>query len=155
MREREKKKTVQDLHILGTNKQTSKISITAPKVHFMMEVINGLNDICTVTGQPWENKLNWIPDSAPATSRDHGIVNSALNPGTGRREKARTENQENEAPLSDPGANWTQDPRRDQCKGKLPLSQPTLQNSPLCNPPKRRRGLRSRRKEKVPLRGAN
>ena len=25
-----------------------------------------------VTGQPWENRLNWIPDSAPAISRDHG-----------------------------------------------------------------------------------
>ena len=24
-----------------------------------------------VTRQPWENKLNWIPDSAPATSRGH------------------------------------------------------------------------------------
>ena len=23
-----------------------------------------------VTGQPWENRLNWIPDPAPATSRD-------------------------------------------------------------------------------------
>ena len=26
-----------------------------------------------VTGRPWENSLNWIPDPAPATSRDHGI----------------------------------------------------------------------------------
>ena len=25
-----------------------------------------------VTGQPWENRLNWIPDPAPAPSRDHG-----------------------------------------------------------------------------------
>ena len=48
-----------------------------------------------------------------------------------------------------------QDPHRDQSKGKSPLSQPASQNSPLCNPPKRRRGLRSRRKEKAPLRGAN
>ena len=111
-----------------------------------------------VAGQPWENRLNWIPDSAPATSRDHGIVNSALSPGTERRKEARTENQENEAPLSDPtypGAKWMQDPRRDQRKGKLPLGQPASQNSPLCNPPKRRRGLRSRHKEKAPLRGAN
>ena len=111
-----------------------------------------------VTRQPWENKLNWIPDSVLATSRDHGIVNSALSPEAERREKARTENQENEAPLSDsadPGANWMQDPRRDQCKEKSPLGQPTSQNSPLCNPPKRRRGLRSRHKEKSPLRGAN
>ena len=108
-----------------------------------------------VTGQPWENKLNWFPDSATATSRDHSIVNSALNPGTERREKASAENQENETPLSDPGANWMKDPRRDQCKGKLHLSQPASQNSPLCNPPKRRRELRSRRKEKAPLRGAN
>ena len=65
-----------------------------------------------VTGQPWENKLNWIPDSAPATSRNHGIVNSALCSGTERREQTCTENQENEAPLSDsadPGANWMQE----------------------------------------------
>ena len=111
-----------------------------------------------VSGQPWENKLNWIPDSAPATSRNHGIVNSALCPGTERREQTRTENQENEAPLSDsadPGANWMQDPRRDQCKGKSPFGQTASQNSPLCNPPKRRRGLRSRHKEKSPLRDAN
>ena len=26
-----------------------------------------------VTGRPWENRLNWIPDPAPATSRDHSI----------------------------------------------------------------------------------
>ena len=111
-----------------------------------------------VTGQPWENKLNWIPDSAPATSRDHSILNSALSPEAERQEKASTENQENEAPLSDsadPGANWMQDPRRDQRKEKSPLGQPTSQNSRLCNPPKRRRWLRSRRKEKSPLRGAN
>ena len=48
-----------------------------------------------------------------------------------------------------------QDPHRDQCKGKSPLSQPASQNLPLCNPLKRRRGLHSRRKEKSPLRGAN
>ena len=111
-----------------------------------------------ITGQPWENRLNWIPDPAPATSRDHGIVNSALSPGTERRKEARTENQENKAPLSDPpypGANWMQDPSSDQRKGKSPLGQPASQNSPLCNPPKRRRGLRSERKAKAPLRGAN
>ena len=111
-----------------------------------------------VTGKPWENKLNWIPDSAPATSRDHGIVNSAFSSGTERREKAHTKNQENEAPLSDstdPGANWMQDPHRDQRKGKSPLGQPASQNSLLCDPLERRRGLCSRRKEKVPLRGAN
>ena len=48
-----------------------------------------------------------------------------------------------------------QDPRTDQCKGKSPLEQAASQNSPLCNPPKGRRGLRSRRKGKSPLRGAN
>ena len=85
-----------------------------------------------VTGQPWESRLNWIPDSAPATSRDHGIVNSALSPGTERRKEAHTKNQKNEAPLYDPtypGANWMQDPRRDQRKGKSPLGQPASQNS--------------------------
>ena len=90
----------------------------------------------SVTGQLWENKLNWIPDSAPATSRNHGIVNSALCPGTERREQTRTENQENEAPLSDSadlGANWMQNPRRDQCKGKSPFGQTASQNSTLCN----------------------
>ena len=29
--------------------------------------------IIIVTGRSWENRLNWIPDPAPATSRDHGI----------------------------------------------------------------------------------
>ena len=80
-----------------------------------------------VTGQPWENKLNWIPDSAPSKSRNHGFVNSALCPGTEKREQTRTKNQENEAPLSDsadPSANWMQDPRSDQCKGKLPSGKP-------------------------------
>ena len=48
-----------------------------------------------------------------------------------------------------------QDPHRDQCKGKSPLGRTASQNSPLCNPPQRQRGLRSRRKEKAPLRGAN
>ena len=48
-----------------------------------------------------------------------------------------------------------QDPRRDKCKGKSPLGQPASQNLPLCNQPKRRRGLRSRHKEKSPLRDAN
>ena len=28
--------------------------------------------IIIVTGWPWENHLNWIPDQTPATSRDHG-----------------------------------------------------------------------------------
>ena len=41
-------------------------------------------------------------------------------------------------------------PRRDQCKGKSPLGQAASQNSPLCNPPKGRRGLHSRRKGKSP-----
>ena len=106
------------------------------------------------TRQPWDNRLNWIPDPAPATSRDHGIVNSALRPGTERRKEARTENKESKAPLSDSiytGANWT----RDQRRGKSPLGQPASQNSPLRNPPKRRRRLSSRRKAKAPLGGAN
>ena len=111
-----------------------------------------------VTGQPWENRLNWIPDPVPATCRDHSIVNSALRPGIKRRKEARTENKENKAPLSGPpypGANWMQDPCNDQRKGKLPLGQPASQNSLLCKPPKRRRGLRSRRKAKMSLEGAN
>ena len=33
-----------------------------------------------VTGQPWENRLNWIPNLAPATSRDHGIEKSPEGP---------------------------------------------------------------------------
>ena len=40
-------------------------------------------------------------------------------------------------------------------KEKSPLGQAASQNSPLCNPPKGRRGLRSRRKGKSPLRDAN
>ena len=48
-----------------------------------------------------------------------------------------------------------QDPRRDQCKGKSPLGQAASQNSPLCNPLKGRRGLRSRHRRKSPLRDAN
>ena len=31
-----------------------------------------------ITGRPWKNCLNWIPDPAPATSRDHGIKKSPL-----------------------------------------------------------------------------
>ena len=34
-----------------------------------------------VTGRPWENRLNWIPGPAPATSRDHGIEQSPLSTG--------------------------------------------------------------------------
>ena len=34
-----------------------------------------------VTDRPWENGLNWIPDPAPATSRDHGIRQSPLSTG--------------------------------------------------------------------------
>ena len=33
-----------------------------------------------VTGRPWENGLNWIPDPAPTTSRDHGIEQLPLSP---------------------------------------------------------------------------
>ena len=40
-------------------------------------------------------------------------------------------------------------------QGKIAPRQTASQNSLLCNPPKRRRGLCSRRKEKSPLRGAN
>ena len=36
--------------------------------------------IIIVTGRPWENSLNWIPDPAPATSRDHGVEKSPEGP---------------------------------------------------------------------------
>ena len=36
--------------------------------------------ITIVTGRPWENRLNWIPDPDPATSRDHCIKQSPEGP---------------------------------------------------------------------------
>ena len=45
----------------------------------------------SVTGRPWKNRLNWIPDPAPATSRDHGIKKSPL-----------PEEEENHLPASHP-----------------------------------------------------
>ena len=47
------------------------------------------NDILYVTGRPWENRLNWIPDPAPAPSRDHG-------------KKEEKEAEENHPPASQP-----------------------------------------------------
>ena len=99
--------------------------------------------IVPFTRHPSENKLNWIPDSAPTTPRNYGIVNSALCPRTERRNRTRTEDQENKAPLSesaDPGANWMQDPRRDQCKGKLPSGEPLCKTSRYATHPKDEEG---------------
>ena len=107
---------------------------------------------------PGRKKLNWFPDSASTTSRNYGIVNSDLCPKTERQKRTRTEDQENKAPLSastDPGANWMQETRRDQCKRKSPLGQAASQNSPLCHPPKGRRGIHPQRKGKSPLRDDN
>ena len=42
-----------------------------------------------VTGRPWENRLNWIPDPAPTPSRDHG-------------KQAEKEEEENRPPTSQP-----------------------------------------------------
>ena len=42
-----------------------------------------------VTGWLWENRLNWIPDPAPATSRDHGIKQSPLPEGPKEEEVNR------------------------------------------------------------------
>ena len=49
-----------------------------------------------VTGRPWENGLNWIPDPAPATSRDHGIEPLPLSPEPERPK----EEKENRPPAS-------------------------------------------------------
>ena len=51
-----------------------------------------------VTGQPWENGLNWIPDTAPAASRDHGIEKLTLSPEPSRPK----EEKENHPPASHP-----------------------------------------------------
>ena len=51
--------------------------------------------IIIVTGRPWENRLNWIPDPAPATSRDHGIEQSPLSTGP----EGPKEEKENRPPL--------------------------------------------------------
>ena len=54
--------------------------------------------IIIVTGRPWENGLNWIPDPAPATSRDHGIGQSPLSTGP----EGSKEEKENRPPTSHP-----------------------------------------------------
>ena len=41
-----------------------------------MKIIIIITIIIIVTGRPWEYRLNWIPDPAPATPRDHGIKKS-------------------------------------------------------------------------------
>ena len=46
-----------------------------------------------ITSRPWQNRLNWIPDPAPATSRDHGIEKSPKGP---------KEDEENRPPASHP-----------------------------------------------------
>ena len=50
-----------------------------------------------VTGQPWENGLNWIPDPAPTTSRDHSIEKLTLSP-----EPERPKEKENHPPCISP-----------------------------------------------------
>ena len=54
--------------------------------------------IIFVTGRPWENRLNWIPDPAPATSRDHGMEQSPLSTGP----EGPKEEKENRPPASHP-----------------------------------------------------
>ena len=51
-----------------------------------------------VTGRPLENRLNWIPDPAPATSRDHGMEQSPLSTGP----EGPKEEKENRPPASHP-----------------------------------------------------
>ena len=50
------------------------------------------------TGRPWENGLNWIPDPAPATFRDHGIEQLPISPEPERPKEER----ENHPPASHP-----------------------------------------------------
>ena len=61
----------------------------------MMMMMMMITIIKIVTGRPWENRLNWIPDPAPATPRDHGIEQSP-EPEEPKEEK------ENHPPASHP-----------------------------------------------------
>ena len=61
----------------------------------MREIFGSLLVSGIVTGRPWENRLNWIPDPALATSRDHGIKQSPLPEGP-------KEEEENRPPASHP-----------------------------------------------------
>ena len=54
--------------------------------------------IIIVTGRPWENGLNWIPNPVPATSRDHSIGQSPLSTGP----EGSKEEKENRPPTSHP-----------------------------------------------------
>ena len=83
-----------------------------------------------VTGQPWENGLNWIPDPAPAAFRDHGIEKLTLSPEPERPK----EEKENHPPASHPPRlprrlrlrrmKWTPQ------KHPLPVAGTTNENSP-------------------------
>ena len=115
--------------------------------------------IIIVTGQPWENKLNWIPDSAPGYIQRSRHCKLGLKPRDREARKGPHRESRKLRPLYlillIQVLIGMQDIRRDRRKGISPLGQPASQNSLLCNPPKRRRELRPRHKEKSPLRGAN
>ena len=83
-----------------------------------------------VTDQPWENRLHWIPDTASAISRGHGIEQSPL--GT-------KEEKENHPPASDP-PRVPRRRKRTQQKHHLPG---TNENSPGTD-------LRPRRMKRTP-----
>ena len=96
-----------------------------------------------VTGRPWENGLNWIPNPAPTTSRDHGIEQLTISPEPERLK----EEKENHPPASHPPRLPRRlRPRRmkrTQQKHPLPVAGATNGNSPGTD-------LRPRRMKQTP-----
>ena len=83
-----------------------------------------------VTSQPWENGLNWIPDPAPAASRDHGIKKSTLSLEPEKPKEKKENNPHAPRPPRLPRRLRPRLKKRTQQKHPLPMAGTTNENSP-------------------------